>query len=79
MNQISYRDLPRETHLTMAEISSSKAKGQKGLTSLSHQTIRRLEERRQFPRARRYEHTRGRYYILGEILDWMDEQNKNVI
>jgi len=41
---INYADMPRETHLTLAEIATSKARGRmrKGITTLSPQTIRRL-------------------------------------
>lgn len=78
---MKYADLPRETHITIADISSSKAKGKerKGLTPLSAQTIRRLEAKGEFPKSRTYANARGRYYVLGEVLDWMAKQNANVI
>lgn len=76
---INYSDLPRETHLTLAEISTSKARGRvrKGITTLSPQTIRRLEAKGEFPKSRNYSGAKGRYYILGEVLDWMERQNGN--
>ena len=39
---INYADLPRETHLTLAEIATSKARGRvrKGITTLSPQIQR---------------------------------------
>ncbi|WP_197719323.1 helix-turn-helix transcriptional regulator [Cardiobacterium hominis] len=43
---------------------------------MSPQTIRRLERKGLFPASRRYSDTRGRYYILGEVLDWLAQQNK---
>jgi phage transcriptional regulator, alpA len=76
---INYSDLPRETHLTLAEISTSKARGRvrKGITTLSPQTIRRLEAKGEFPKSRNYSGAKGRYYILGEVMDWMEQQNAN--
>ena len=76
---INYADLPRETHLTLADIATSKARGRvrKGITTLSPQTIRRLEAKGEFPKSRNYSGAKGRYYILGEVLDWMERQNAN--
>ena len=76
---INYADLPRETHLTLADIATSKARGRvrKGITTLSPQTIRRLEAKGEFPKSRSYSGAKGRYYILGEVLDWMERQNAN--
>ena len=76
---INYSDLPRETHLTLAEIATSKARGRvrKGITTLSPQTIRRLEAKGEFPKSRNYSGAKGRYYILGEVLDWIEQQNAN--
>ena len=76
---INYADLPRETHLTLADIATSKARGRvrKGITTLSPQTIRRLEAKGEFPKARSYSGAKGRYYILGEVMDWMERQNAN--
>ncbi len=76
---INYSDLPRETHLTLAEIATSKARGRvrKGITTLSPQTIRRLEAKGEFPKSRSYSGAKGRYYILGEVMEWMERQNAN--
>ena len=76
---INYADLPRETHLTLADIATSKARGRvrKCITTLSPQTIRRLEAKGEFPKSRNYSGAKGRYYILGEVLDWMERQNAN--
>ena len=76
---INYADLPRETHLTLADIATSKARGRvrKGITTLSPQTIRRLEAKGEFPKSRSYSEAKGRYYILGEVMDWMERQNAN--
>ena len=76
---INYADLPRETHLTLADIATSKARGRvrKGITTLSPQTIRRLEAKGEFPKSRSYSGAKGRYYILGEVMDWMEQQNAN--
>ncbi|MFC2406130.1 MAG: helix-turn-helix transcriptional regulator [Cardiobacterium sp.] len=76
---INYSDLPRETHLTLAEIATSNARGRmrKGITTLSPQTIRRLEAKGEFPKSRSYSGAKGRYYILGEVMDWMEQQNAN--
>lgn len=77
---MDYTALPRETHLSLAEVSTSNKRGRehKGITTLSPQTIRRMEKRGLFPASRAYIGARGRYYILGEILDWLDQQNANV-
>lgn len=66
--------LPRETRLKMADIAN---KGnRKGLAGLSEMTIRRLIERGEFPKPQRYAAMpRSTFFIYGEILDWMDEQN----
>lgn len=71
--------LPREAHVTINDISSSKAKGQerKGLTPLSPQTIKRLEKKGAFPQSHRYKNVKGRFYILGEVLDWLENQTKD--
>lgn len=76
---INYANLPRETHLTLADIATSKARGRvrKGITTLSPQTIRRLEAKGEFPKSRSYSGAKGRYYILGEVMDWMERQNAN--
>ena len=76
---INYADLPRETHLTLADIATSKVRGRvrKGITTLSPQTIRRLEAKGEFPKSRSYSGAKGRYYILGEVMDWMERQNAN--
>lgn len=76
---INYADMPRETHLTLADIATSKARGRvrKGITTLSPQTIRRLEAKGEFPQSRSYSGAKGRYYILGEVMDWMERQNAN--
>lgn len=76
---INYADLPRETHLTLADIATSKARGRvrKGIPTLSPQTIRRLEAKGEFPKSRSYSGAKGRYYILGEVMDWMERQNAN--
>ena len=76
---INYADLPRETHLTLADIATSKARGRvhKGITTLSPQTIRRLEAKGEFPKSRSYSGAKGRYYILGEVMDWIERQNAN--
>ena len=76
---INYADLPRETHLTLADIATSKARGRvrKGITTLSPQPIRRLEAKGEFPKSRSYSGAKGRYYILGEVMDWMERQNAN--
>lgn len=76
---INYSDLPRETHLTLAEIATSKARRRvrKGITTLSPQTIRRLEAKGEFPKSRSYSGAKGRYYILGEVMEWMERQNAN--
>lgn len=76
---INYADLPRETHLTLADIATSKARGRvrKGITTLSPQTIRRLEAKGEFPRSRNYSGAKGRYYILGEVMEWIERQNAN--
>ena len=76
---INYADLPRETHLTLADIATSKARGRvrKGITTLSPQTIRRLEAKGEFPKSRSHSGAKGRYYILGEVMDWMERQNAN--
>lgn len=76
---INYADLPRETHLTLADIATSKARGRvrKGITTLSPQTIRRLEAKGEFPKSRSYSGAKGRYYILGDVMDWIERQNAN--
>ena len=76
---INYSDLPRETHLTLAEIATSKARGRvrEGITTLAPQTIRRLEAKGEFPKSRSYSGAKGRYYILGEVMEWMERQNAN--
>jgi len=76
---INYADMPPETHLTLAEIATSKARGRmrKGITTLSPQTIRRLEAKGEFPKSRSYSGAKGRYYILGEVMEWMERQNAN--
>ena len=74
---MNYSEMPREAHVTITEVSTSRAKGRehRGLTPLSPQTIRRLESKGLFPASRRYSDARGRYYILGEVLDWLAQQN----
>ena len=47
----------------------------KGITTLSPQTIRRLEAKGEFPKSRNYTGAKGRYYILGEVMDWLERQN----
>ena len=49
----------------------------KGITTLSPQTIRRLEAKGEFPKSRNYTGTKGRYYLLGEVMDWLEQQNAN--
>lgn len=75
---MNYSEMLREAHVTIADISTSKTRGRehRGLIPLSPQTIRRLERKGLFPASRRYSDARGRYYILGEVLDWLAQQNK---
>ena len=75
---MNYSEMPREAHITIADISTSKTRGRehRGLTPLSPQTIRRLESKGLFPASRKYTDAKGRYYILGEVLDWLAQQNE---
>lgn len=69
-----YLNLPREAHIKMRDLVTNKH--HRGLVSLSEMTIRRLIEEGSFPRPRRYAGTRMVYFVYGEVLDWLNEQNK---
>jgi predicted DNA-binding transcriptional regulator AlpA len=65
------------TQLTLQEIATSKTKGQRGYTRLSESQIRRLEERGLFPKSRRINGTRCRFYVAGEVKEWLTKQAAN--
>ncbi|AUZ04072.2 MULTISPECIES: helix-turn-helix transcriptional regulator [Vitreoscilla] len=66
--------LPSNAQLTLKELASSPSKNKRGYTRLSESHIRRLEARGLFPRSRQVIGTRCRFYIAGEVRQWLAEQ-----
>lgn len=70
-----YLNLPREAHVRMADLVSSRKHQRKGITGLSEMTIRRLIAKGKFPKPRKYPDSQLSFFVYGEILDWLDKQN----
>lgn len=65
-------NLPRETRLRMADLANHKER--KGLTGLSENSIRRLMREGKFPQPHEIEGVKGKFYVYGEVLDWLQAQ-----
>lgn len=74
MEQFKLSNLPDNAQLSIAELETSRAKNRKGLTRLSAAQIRRLEARGLFPQSRKIEGTKARFWLAGEIRQWLDKQ-----
>lgn len=68
------KNLPRETRLRMADLANCKER--KGITGLSENTIRKLIKEGNFPKPHEYQGVTGKFYIYGEIVDWMESQRE---
>lgn len=77
MQIINIDTLPDNAQLTIAELETSQAKGRRGITRLSGSQIRRLETEGKFPKSRQIEGTRSRFYVAGEIKQWLAKQAGN--
>lgn len=64
--------LPRETRLRMADLASHKTR--KGITGLSENTIRRLMAEGKFPQPHEIDGVVGKFFVYGEIVDWLNSQ-----
>lgn len=67
--------IPPETRLRMADLASNKQR--KGIVGLSENSIRNLIKANKFPKPYAYEGVRGKYFIYGEILEWLNKQKEN--
>lgn len=56
----------------MADLANHKER--RGITGLSENTIRRLIETSNFPKPHEIAGIRGKFFIYGEVLDWLDSQ-----
>ena len=60
--------------LTLKELASSPSKNKRGYTRLSESHIRRLEAAGLFPKSRQITGTRCRFYVAGEVKQWLADQ-----
>ena len=74
MQIINIDTLPDTAQLTIAELETSQAKGRRGITRLSGSQIRRREAGGRFPKSRQIAGTRSRFYVAGEVKQWLAEQ-----
>lgn len=75
---INIDHLPKDAQLTMAELETSKARGRRGIVALSGSQITRMEAMGLFPKARRIKGTRSKFYLAGEVAQWLKQQAENV-
>ncbi len=66
--------LPNNAQLTLKELASSPSTNKRGYTRLSESHIRRLEAAGLFPKSRQITGTRCRFYVAGEVKQWLAEQ-----
>lgn len=66
--------LPKETRLRMADIASHK--NRKGLTGLSENTIRSLIKAGKFPKPHSIDGVVGKFFVYGEIVQWLEAQRE---
>ena len=79
MQTINLDILPDNAQLTVADLETSSARNRKGITRLSASQIRRLEAQGLFPKARQITGTRAKFYLAGEIKQWLAEQAKGAM
>ncbi|TCP10203.1 AlpA family phage regulatory protein [Uruburuella suis] len=77
MQQINLNNLSDDAQLTMAELETSKVKNRRGITRLSGSQIRRLEAQGIFPKSRQITGTKCRFYVAGEVKQWLAQQAAN--
>ena len=74
MQTINLDILPDNAQLTLADLETSSARNRKGITRLSASQI--LEAQGLFPKSRQITGTRAKFYLAGEIKQWLAEQAK---
>lgn len=74
MTILNINAIPDTAQLTIAELETSNARNRRGITRLSASQIRRLEAKGLFPKSRTIKGTKSRFYVAGEVKDWLTQQ-----
>ena len=72
---MNYQTLPRESYVRLRDLTTTR--NQIGITPFSSATIKKLIRESDFPKPYQIENVRGKFFVYGEILDWLKRQGKH--